>query len=65
MEDLSVFGLGKIWTLFIGYGELLGVLGLIVGIWHHQTKQLSILCLFPFAIGALIVHFAHYDYTHF
>ena len=32
MEDLSVFGLGKIWTLFIGYGELLGVLGLIVGI---------------------------------
>jgi RsiW-degrading membrane proteinase PrsW (M82 family) len=65
MENMRDFGFGKIWTLFIGYGELLGVLGLIVGICHNQVKNLSTLWLFPFAIGALMVHFAYNDYKHF
>lgn len=65
MENMKVFGFGKIWTLFIGYGELVGVIGLIVGIWIHQIKNLSILWLLPFAIGALMVHFSHNDYKFF
>ncbi|MBO6588678.1 MAG: DoxX family protein [Muricauda sp.] len=65
MDNMSNFGFGKIWTLFIGYGELLGVIGLVVGLWRHQVKNLSTLWLFPFAIGALITHFAHHDYEYF
>ena len=65
MENMSNFGFGKIWTLFIGYGEVLGVIGLIVGFWLHKVKNLSTLWLLPFAIGALITHFAHNDYVHF
>ncbi len=65
MENMSNFGFGKLWTLFIGYGELIGVIGLIVGLWIHQVKNLSIIWLLPFAIGALMVHFAHNDYKYF
>tara|TARA_R110000796_G_scaffold252637_1_gene389628 strand:+ start:66659 stop:67030 length:372 start_codon:yes stop_codon:yes gene_type:complete len=65
MENMSNFGFGKVWTLFIGYSELLGVIGLIVGFWLHQVKNLSTIWLFFFAVGALMVHFAHNDYEHF
>ena len=65
MDNMSNFGFGKIWTLFIGYGELLGVIGLLVGFWMHKVKNLSTLWLLPFAIGALITHFAHNDYVYF
>ncbi|WMI64774.1 DoxX family protein [Aestuariibaculum sp. YM273] len=65
MENMNNFGFGKIWTLFIGYGELLGVVGLVVGFWIHQVKNVSTLWLLPFAIGALITHFAHNDYEYF
>ena len=40
MENMNNFGFGKIWTLSIGYGELLGVIGLIIGFWIHQVKNL-------------------------
>ncbi|MEJ4089214.1 DoxX family protein [Galbibacter orientalis] len=65
MENMNNFGFGKIWTLSIGYGELLGVIGLINGFWIHQVKNLSTIWLLPFAIGALMVHFAHNDYKYF
>ncbi|PKD20832.1 hypothetical protein APR41_12375 [Salegentibacter salinarum] len=65
MENMEAFGFGKIWTLIIGYGELLGVLGLILGIWMHHVKNLSTIWLFAFAIGALMVHFSHGDYKYF
>lgn len=65
IENMSNFGFGKAWTLFIGYGELLGVIGLVVGFWMHKVKNLSTLWLLPFAIGALITHFAHNDYQYF
>lgn len=65
MEGMQSFGFGKTWTLLIGYGELLGVIGLIVGLWYHEVKNASVLWLFPFAVGALMVHFAHNDYIDF
>jgi hypothetical protein len=65
MEGMQSFGFNKTWTLFIGYGELLGVIGLLVGIWYHEVKNLAVLWLFPFAVGALMVHFAHHEYEQF
>ncbi|WP_018126273.1 DoxX family protein [Balneola vulgaris] len=65
MENMNNFGFGKLWTLFIGYGELLGVVGLLVGFWYHEVKNISVLWLFPFAVGALMVHFAHHDFKYF
>ncbi|WP_308993441.1 DoxX family protein [Mariniflexile litorale] len=65
MENMRDFGFGQTWTLFIGYAELLGVFGLIFGIWIHQIKNISTIWLLPFAIGALMVHFAHNDYTYY
>jgi hypothetical protein len=41
---------------------LLGVVGFLLGLWNHPIKNASVLWLFPFAIGALMVHFAHNDY---
>lgn len=65
IDNMEYFGFGKTWTLFIGYGELLGLIGLIIGLWYHQIKNASIIWLFLFAVGALMVHFAHGDYVNF
>jgi hypothetical protein len=65
IESMEGLGYGKLWTLLIGYGELAGVLGLSAGVWIHQVKNISALWLFPFAVGALMVHFAHNDYKYF
>ena len=65
VDSMASLGFGKSWTLLIGYAELLGWLALILGIWFHQLKNAAVLWLFPFAIGALMVHFAHHEYKHF
>ena len=65
MKNMEMLGFGKSWTLLIGYGELLGVVGLLVGLWYKPMKNAAVLWLFPFAIGALMVHFAHNDYLYF
>lgn len=65
MEGMEAFGFGKTWALFIGYGELLGVIGLIAGLWIHEVKNAAVLWLFPFAVGALMVHFAHHEYQYY
>ena len=65
MEGMEHFGFNKTWALLIGYGELLGVVGLIAGLWYHEVRNAAVLWLFPFAVGALMVHFAHHDYSDF
>jgi hypothetical protein len=65
MEGMLSFGFDETWTLFIGYGELIGVIGLLMGIRYHEVKNIAVLWLFPFAIGALMVHFAYHEYEHF
>lgn len=65
MKDMNDLGFNKLWTLFIGVGELLGVIALIIGVFHHEFKNAGVIWLFPFAVGALMVHFAHKDYRYF
>jgi uncharacterized membrane protein YphA (DoxX/SURF4 family) len=62
MAGMESFGFGEHWTLLIGYGELLGVAGLIAGFWYRPIKNAAVLWLFPFCVGALMVHFSHQDY---
>jgi uncharacterized membrane protein YphA (DoxX/SURF4 family) len=63
INGMQAFGFGETWTLVIGAGELLGVIALIIGIWHHQTKNAAVIYLLPYAIGALMVHMAYHDYS--
>src|SRR5687768_8485242 len=63
MKGMEAFGFGKTWTLLIGYAEFIGVIGLIVGLWVHQIANASVIFLFLFAVGALMVHLAHRDYS--
>lgn len=65
MHGMNSLGFNRTWTLAIGYAELFGVLALLAGIAHHSVKNAAVLWLFPFAIGALMVHFAHHEYKHF
>jgi len=65
MEGMEAFGFGRTWTLLIGYGELLGLTGLIAGLWYRPIKNAAVLWLFPFAVGALMVHFSHHEYEHY
>lgn len=62
LDGMSALGFNKTWTLFIGYAELIGVLGLVSGLFIHELKNAAVLFLFPFSVGALMVHFAHGDY---
>jgi uncharacterized membrane protein YphA (DoxX/SURF4 family) len=65
MEGMRVLGFDKTWTTIIGVGELIGVVALIAGLWFHQLKNAAVIYLLPFAVGALMVHFAHKDYKDF
>lgn len=65
IQGMESLGFNTTWTMLIGYGELLGVTGLIAGLWYHPARNAAVLWLFPFAVGALMVHFAHHDYEHF
>jgi hypothetical protein len=63
MKGMETLGFGKTWTLLIGYSELIGVIGLIAGLWIHEIRNASVIFLFLFSVGALMVHFAHRDYS--
>lgn len=65
MQSMQSLGFNKIWTIIIGVGELIGVILIVVGIFKPQLKNMGILLLFPFAIGAFTAHMAHQEYQHF
>jgi hypothetical protein len=60
MEGMESLAFNKTWTLCIGFGELIGVLALIIGLWSHQIKNAAMIDLFLFAV-CLMAHFAHYN----
>ncbi|WP_270087827.1 DoxX family protein [Sphingobacterium sp. SYP-B4668] len=65
MESMQSLGFNRHWTLIIGAGELIGVLLIVIGIFKPDLKNLGILLLFPFAVGAFTAHMAHQEYHHF
>lgn len=65
MQSMENLGFNKTWTILIGAGELLGVILLVTGLFKPQYKNLSVLLLFPFAVGAFTAHMAHREYHHF
>lgn len=65
MQSMQSLGFNKNWTIAIGVLELIGVILIIVGIFKPQLKNMGILFLFPFAVGAFTAHMAHQEYQHF
>jgi uncharacterized membrane protein YphA (DoxX/SURF4 family) len=65
MQNMKSLGFNKTWTILIGIGELIGVILVVIGIFKPQFKNIGILILFPFAIGALTAHMAHNEYHHY
>ncbi|MEZ0007551.1 putative membrane protein YphA (DoxX/SURF4 family) [Flavobacterium sp. 28YEA47A] len=65
MQSMQSLGFNTTWTILIGIGELIGVLLVVIGIFKSQLKNLGILLLFPFAVGAFTAHMAHQEYFHF
>jgi uncharacterized membrane protein YphA (DoxX/SURF4 family) len=60
MEGMAQLGFGMAWTRVIGAAEVLGVLGIAVGLAHPPLKNLSVLLLLPLAVGAFAVHMSHH-----
>lgn len=65
MQGMASFGFDAAWTTGIGYAELLGVIGLLAGLFYPLVLRLSILWLIPFAMGAFTVHMAYGEYHHY
>lgn len=65
MDGMEAFGFNRTFTLIIGYCELLGVIGLLLGLIYPIVLRLAILFLIPFSIGAFTAHLAHSEYYHF
>jgi len=65
MQNMQALGFDKIPTIIIGIFELLGVILMVVGIFKPAFRNMALLCLFPFAIGAFTAHMAHKEYSHF
>lgn len=59
-EGMRGIGFGRTGNLLIGWAELTGVLGLIGGILLPKIKPIATLWLWPFAIGALTVHWSYH-----
>lgn len=65
MKSMEALGFNKNWTIIIGYGELIGVLLLVAGLFKSELKTVGILLLFPIAIAAFTTHMAHHEFKHF
>ena len=61
MEGMSILGFDKHRTSIIGWLEVFGVVGIVIGLWFPAVKNLAVLFLIPFGIGALTMHIAHQD----
>lgn len=56
MMGMEELGFGVTWTLAIGVAEVLGIAGVLAGIFDHRVKIISVFLLMPFAIGAFTMH---------
>jgi uncharacterized membrane protein YphA (DoxX/SURF4 family) len=65
MTGMESFGFNRTWTIAIGYGELLGVIGLLLGLKYPLILRIAILWLIPFAFGAFTAHMARSEYESF
>lgn len=65
MLSMQSFGFNKAWTVTIGALELFGVMLIFIGFFQPQYKNVGILFLLPFAIGAFTTHIAHQEYNHY
>ena len=66
MAGMKSMGFGETGTLLIGYAEALGVIGILVGLFFPYLKNLSVLWLLPFAIGAFTTHLAfHHNFMNY
>lgn len=59
IEAMASIGFNETGTIFIGIAEVLGVLGILAGLFIPSIKNISVLWLMPFAIGALTVHMSY------
>lgn len=60
MEGMAALGFGAKWTFMIGLAEVIGAIGVIVGFFIQRIKIISVLLLFPIAIGAFTMHMGHH-----
>ncbi|SDR12243.1 DoxX-like family protein [Chryseobacterium soldanellicola] len=65
VKSMQSLGFNTTWTMLIGAAEFIGVILIVVGLIKPQFRNLGILFLFPFAIGALTTHMAHGEYNHY
>lgn len=65
MNSMQSLGFNRAWTLVIGYAEVLGVLGIVAGLFIPHLKNASVLYLWPFAIAAFATHMAHHEFSHY
>ncbi|KAA2239815.1 hypothetical protein F0L74_26880 [Chitinophaga agrisoli] len=65
MDGMNFLGFNYVWTTLIGYGELGGWLVVLFGLYKPEFRNLGMLLLFPFAVGAFTAHMAHHEYSHY
>lgn len=65
MQSMKSLGFNTTWTILIGVLELLGVIMLMLGLFKPQFRNIAVVYLFPFAVGAFTSHMAHNEYHHY
>ena len=65
MDGMHFLGFNDIWIALIGYGGLGGWLIVLLGLYKAEYRNIGMLLLFPFAVGAFTAHMAHQEYSHY
>ncbi len=65
MDSMLSLGFNKTWTILIGIAELIGVILIVAGLIKPQLRNMGILLLIPFSVGAFTAHMAHQEYQHY